>query len=193
MRGKRLVRSRTCRCRRITPAGAGKTSPSETRRRLRKDHPRRCGENLVFPPKQAKKHGSPPQVRGKLFDLLAGCVNRRITPAGAGKTRCGQHQLDQFQDHPRRCGENIAGKIPKLHASGSPPQVRGKRLRCIMRSIARRITPAGAGKTISRRPLPALCRDHPRRCGENPVAVFARVNVEGSPPQVRGKLKRKNG
>ena len=76
------------------------------------------------------------------------------------------------------------------------------------------ITPAGAGKTLTL-PLPQQLRqDHPRRCGENrllrlPVVLMPRITPAGagkthtpmphcicpclgSPPQVRGKLVRKN-
>ena len=70
------------------------------------DHPRRCGENRFAYERKAKISGSPPQVRGKLYQpqLLKDCA--RITPAGAGKTFA--HFVDFFlcQDHPRRCGEN---------------------------------------------------------------------------------------
>ena len=71
---------------RITPAGAGKTMPAPTPQGLRKDHPRRCGENKDLMVFKREVSGSPPQVRGKHVlrpppDLWLG-----ITPAGAGKT-----------------------------------------------------------------------------------------------------------
>ena len=50
-----------------------------------------------------------------------------------------------------------------------------------------RITPAGAGKTVTTGVEGKMYEDHPRRCGENTPggdAAFARA---GSPPQVRGK------
>ena len=49
------------------------------------------------------------------------------------------------------------------------------------------ITPAGAGKTLSSAVTLLLVRDHPRRCGENHCTPSPRLNVFGSPPQVRGK------
>ena len=51
---------------RITPAGAGKTS--------------------LFSTATAAPYGSPPQVRGKPFVSHSHFVETRITPAGAGKT-----------------------------------------------------------------------------------------------------------
>ena len=54
--------------------------------------------------------------------------------------------------------------------------------------IWRRITPAGAGKTIRRRLDFPAAEDHPRRCGENVNRVLVEFENIGSPPQVRGKL-----
>ena len=75
---------------------------------------------------------------------------------------------------------------------GSPPQVRGKPNSTHTVAAARRITPAGAGKTPRRRLPPINPRDHPRRCGENIAMRLIARTIGGSPPQVRGKpLKRK--
>ena len=51
----------------------------------------------------------------------------------------------------------------------------------------RRITPACAGKTISRSTSGESGRDHPRVCGENCKPYHAAYFVKGSPPRVRGK------
>ena len=128
VRGKRH-RSRWCRLKtRITPAGAGKTRQDGDRRTCSVDHPRRCGENLLNITDCTCFKGSPPQVRGK--PLMRGCKKRltRITPAGAGKT-CTEHTLPlKPRDHPRRCGENHSRRQLKAVKTGSPPQVRGKRI-----------------------------------------------------------------
>ena len=50
---------------------------------------------------------------------------------------------------------------------GSPPQVRGKRLRACPTAAQDGITPAGAGKTKLRAAYHVVAQDHPRRCGEN--------------------------
>ena len=49
------------------------------------------------------------------------------------------------------------------------------------------ITPACAGKTDYAQALPASSEDHPRVCGENPVANKLHDIFRGSPPRVRGK------
>ena len=188
VRGKPLVSFCAVTSARITPAGAGKT-PTPLRNRLKAaDHPRRCGENAPRLCRSARRGGSPPQVRGKPAYRRCTSPHPRITPAGAGKTAMDDYTLARKTDHPRRCGEN-AGYRPRgvLHR-GSPPQVRGKRPFCVLGRSPSRITPAGAGKTLSRIPLRRHTADHPRRCGENDWRDFLTMQTNGSPPQVRGKL-----
>ena len=153
---------------RITPAGAGKTVVIRRRFALAWDHPRRCGENEMQVITARVSEGSPPQVRGKRRGYTYSLHQKRITPAGAGKT-----VTDTYHPH--------------IHA-GSPPQVRGKQAAESCQAAMLRITPAGAGKTF-RIPLAVRpSKDHPRRCGENLSAIFRAAPDLGSPPQVRGKL-----
>ena len=68
--------------------------------------------------------------------------------------------------------------------------MRGKQFYSFQNLVDNRITPADAGKTEV---FIADCtsrKDHPRGCGENPTFVPAVVEVIGSPPRMRGKLKR---
>ncbi len=71
---------------RITPAGAGKTSPRKREHVQTQDHPRRCGENVYDDNCAVLEEGSPPQVRGKHIDKIDKLLADGITPAGAGKT-----------------------------------------------------------------------------------------------------------
>ena len=131
----------------ITPAGAGKTRISCLRILLQKDHPRRCGENMIPPCRLCVNTGSPPQVRGKRWKMGPEITGRRITPAGAGKTDFYKIRQKTFKDHPRRCGENTLRAALYEFPPGSPPQVRGKPFRNDNFRFMLRITPAGAGKT----------------------------------------------
>ena len=188
VRGKLAVRPLGRHQERITPAGAGKTASAGARIRSREDHPRRCGENSYTDVYSSASRGSPPQVRGKPHrHNVAHCIIRDhprrcgenvpvgavqphqpgITPAGAGKTQPRGLQRRYIRDHPRRCGENKPIWDIDFLTIGSPPQVRGKRLRASDTAGHARITPAGAGKTGSRSAAPQAARDHPRRCGEN--------------------------
>ena len=110
----------------ITPAGAGKTTQWPAAMFLKKDHPRRCGENLVIAGGIMLGRGSPPQVRGKPIAAMIALAVYRITPAGAGKTTYYPPSPFCNWDHPRRCGENPCRRSVQPENSGSPPQVRGK-------------------------------------------------------------------
>ena len=50
---------------RITPAYAGKRNKNVRERRLKKDHPRLCGEKCSLVSCQIRYTGSPPPMRGK--------------------------------------------------------------------------------------------------------------------------------
>ena len=107
-------------------------------------------------------------MRGKLQRLLPHLQLYRITPADAGKTTLDIIGRMLYKDHPRRCGENLhipaatvkeKGSPPQVRGKraqtppgksslGSPPQVRGKRGLQRLHFSPKRITPAGAGKTV---------------------------------------------
>ena len=169
MRGKRTSQVCPSEMRRITPAGAGKTSARFRPAPQVRDHPRRCGENEYIDGFAYIREGSPPQVRGKLRRWIHGTLHK--------------------QDHPRRCGENGCGGHTDTAPPGSPPQVRGK-LRGLGRIVPQHgITPAGAGKTTGVGFFSCPFQDHPRRCGENAANTYIEDMNLGSPPQVRGKRK----
>ena len=176
----------------ITPAGAGKTLPVHVVNPPSWDHPRRCGENQTRLQCRLFYKGSPPQVRGKHCVRLLRFALHRITPAGAGKTSPSAFYVSASRDHPRRCGENHNSCHASYAFAGSPPQVRGKPRRLQPPRRMRRITPAGAGKTMYDVRLICELPDHPRRCGENAGGLSRIESLTGSPPQVRGKRSMKN-
>ena len=187
VRGKPPEGTVNLKTKRITPAGAGKTKNQSRLFRDIRDHPRRCGENIYTKSSARQRIGSPPQVRGKPT-LLPVCIDRvRITPAGAGKTRCFSNHGWLTRDHPRRCGENREHPHGVYVLAGSPPQVRGKHIYEKLRKAKNRITPAGAGKTHAFARVHRPSKDHPRRCGENSMFFKSWLVNSGSPPQVRGK------
>ena len=71
----------------------------------------------------------------------------RITPACAGKTAEDLAKAMFETDHPRVCGENRNQYLLYSSIGGSPPRVRGKLHLGLCTAIAKRITPACAGKT----------------------------------------------
>ena len=157
---------------RITPADAGKTKLTPQKTYIIRDHPRGCGENPTRIHRFCCNKGSPPRMRGKR-DLIAGILlDRRITPADAGKTLVQWSIVRDTRDHPRGCGENDDAARKKTDAEGitpadagktgghvatvrdgvgSPPRMRGKLSSSSSPAASQRITPADAGKTAFRR------------------------------------------
>ena len=104
-----------------------------------------------------------------------------------GKLNGGMKNENYHEDHPRGCGENYIGYCHTYNCTGSPPRMRGKQHLTLSEECCIRITPAGAGKTLSKERCNDYRFDHPRRCGENLHIPAATVKEKGSPPQVRGK------
>ena len=71
----------------ITPAYAGKRSNDCNSTSKRKDHPRVCGEKWRVRMSRTDSSGSPPRMRGKGCTTKASILQKRITPAYAGKSR----------------------------------------------------------------------------------------------------------
>ena len=84
-----------------------------------------------------------------------------------GKQDAGEPVPHTVLDHPRACGENIAGWEADMQAAGSPPRMRGKHNTAAPHVYRVRITPAHAGKTLHCVPDVLRDADHPRACGEN--------------------------
>ena len=86
-------------------------------------------------------------MRGKPGLTVKRKLESRITPAYAGKTMEEADSDGGWSDHPRVCGENLfAGCVNRLDC-GSPPRMRGKPADVWGQILAKRITPAYAGKT----------------------------------------------
>ena len=92
-----------------------------------------------------------------------------------------------WRDHPRVCGEKMAGYWGQKESYGSPPRMRGKVPRYVEDWLDIRITPAYAGKRILKRPTPTKTEDHPRVCGEKLIMPAGTAWLKGSPPRMRGK------
>ena len=80
--------------------------------------------------------------------------------------------------------------IPHRRSRGSPPRVRGKGRFLPGDALRVGITPAYAGKRVPPVYGPSEPEDHPRVCGEKSICqTSARVRW-GSPPRMRGKVKK---
>ena len=105
MRGKEHVRLREQHGARITPAYAGKSTPTAGRFGQCRDHPRTCGEKRVCLFLGLPLMGSPPHMRGKAAGRLQRSRRAGITPAHAGKSCVYASLIVVCGDHPRTCGE----------------------------------------------------------------------------------------
>ena len=165
-RGRRRLRERARRGRRITPACAGKTDTEGYRRYGDRDHPRMRGEDTEYIGEYWLRYGSPPHARGRPDGVLG---------------------LRTSQDHPRMRGEDCERRFKLRLDVGSPPHARGRRRVVVHVVHAHGITPACAGKTLLVDIRATVDKDHPRMRGEDEI-VYARVVIHvGSPPHARGR------
>ena len=86
-------------------------------------------------------------MRGKGYTTAAESEENRITPAYAGKRWEGLKMAQDFEDHPRLCGEKFVQHLQCYLYTGSPPPMRGKAPARAHRRALDRITPAYAGKS----------------------------------------------
>ena len=86
MRGKGRKQSKTMGVFRITPAYAGKRPVALNHIFKLEDHPRLCGEKFLSVSWKIFWTGSPPPMRGKVFDQINQKQLPGITPAYAGKS-----------------------------------------------------------------------------------------------------------
>ena len=187
MRGKAKNRCRSCPLTRITPACAGKRTCTATRRCGNGNHPRVCGEKFTVRFTRMVLPGSPPRMRGKDGVNVSAQAVTGITPACAGKRDKAGLPFAPVRDHPRVCGEKTSASSLFNTAAGSPPRVRGKELRVETCFSHDGITPAYAGKRVSRSRAKTGEWDHPRVCGEKTPFSENSFTKSGSPPRMRGK------
>ena len=152
---------------RITPACAGKTRSACPSSGLCPDHPRMRGEDTRLRADFPVGAGSPPHARGRLDGEFVPAALFGITPACAGKTYCKPVGVERVTDHPRMRGEDDKVELDELGFKGSPPHARGRPDSSVHVEVGRRITPACAGKTLTKRIMQG-----PR---------------QGSPPHARGR------
>ena len=147
MRGKAKTTDESLQEDGITPAYAGKRAAGHPPPETRQDHPRLCGEKVDFVHFCTSTTGSPPPMRGKASATRFPRKTKRITPAYAGKSIFGLSNREFLMDHPRLCGEKDTVLDVTVFMPGSPPPMRGKALKTMLKQKRCRITPAYAGKS----------------------------------------------
>ena len=119
----------------------------------------------------------------------------QLWPAGFADTRMHDRPARPTafcwnQKYPRVCGEKSFPWMVRLSFGGSPPRMRGKANQPQKGGAAMRITPAYAGKSFCISLQVHYGWDHPRICGEKPAGEEPTFCPKGSPPRMRGKVKR---
>ena len=112
MRGKGVVDVLVSEPLGITPAYAGKSFSGTLISPASLDHPRVCGEKHVGEFNDKTAEGSPPRMRGKVFQLFPVHHDKGITPACAGKSTASSSPCPVRRDHPRACGEKTLPPAP---------------------------------------------------------------------------------
>ena len=186
MRGTPFPTSKPCVTMGIIPAYAGNTSVRLESRARWRDHPRVCGEHAVKRKSDWPRPGSSPRMRGTLrqTDLPSGHVG--IIPAYAGNTGILKNLLKRIGDHPRVCGEHLISDFNNAGYAGSSPRMRGTLLWKPSTLSTDGIIPAYAGNTSAFMISFAICRDHPRVCGEHDSQIGGWNLFGGSSPRMRG-------
>src|SRR5690606_21589305 len=105
-RGGRDPLSRAARGRRNTPASAGRTTAPPPRTSPTAEHPRVGGEDVGDLPFEAADDGTPPRRRGGPRHPHRAHLQRRNTPASAGRTATGRKSPLSLAEHPRVGGED---------------------------------------------------------------------------------------
>ena len=151
-----------------------------------RDHPRVCGEyqNVRF--SDDWDGGSSPRMRGTRAVRAACGRAGGIIPAYAGNTRWMIPPVRARGDHPRVCGEHCGEHSASFGVLGSSPRMRETHSRCRRAANVTGIIPAYAGNTVTGKFVCALCRDHPRICGEHDNTRERTWSYQGSSPHMRG-------
>ena len=126
-------------------------------------------------------------MRGEAKQTFDNTVERRITPACAGRSAPSSITATGLKDHPRVCGEKDERRPRTRQAVGSPPRVRGEVNTTMAFLLEFGITPACAGRSGLQRNKTVKSGDHPRVCGEKQSSNPDMYPAHGSPPRVRGE------
>ena len=173
----------------ITPAYAGKRRHTRMGQETGQDHPRVCGEKPSSCKVTSSVKGLPPRMRGKVYFARWLRQASQITPAYARKSHFRVFGLQADADHPRICGEKSGSFSSVTACGGSPPRMRGKAQQDFVGTLEGGITPAYAGKSEVSFFDAVHDGDHPRVCGEKTTKATTKMQYEGSPPRMRGKVR----
>ena len=170
-----------------TPASAGTTDQHGQDQRIRWDHPRERGDDLVTLRALPADEGPPPRARGRQTGHRSTTPRSRTTPASAGTTRRRWRVRSSGRDHPRERGDDEHDSDRPASAWGPPPRARGRRSCATGRRRSTWTTPASAGTTVADPGRSVVAEDHPRERGDDRVTPVYMCGDPGPPPRARGR------
>ena len=151
----------------LIPAGAGSTTPTRTRPKPPRAHPRWRGEHDLRLVTDRLDTGSSPLARGARWGCGADASASGLIPAGAGSTSRVPSAAPSIRAHPRWCGEHLTNRQIRAGCKGSSPLARGARGTDRKPAAYDGLIPAGAGSTRSPHWPRRWPRAHPRWRGEH--------------------------
>jgi len=113
-------------------------------------------------------------------------IEQRNTPAYAGNTKKETRRWLLRWEHPRVCGEHWFYCGFQNEIKGTPPRMRGTRIKGSGWSYSQGNTPAYAGNTQLSSNTARCLQEHPRVCGEHGIMVEEGTTNLGTPPRMRG-------
>ncbi len=171
----------------LTPARAGKASPSLGTGSSSWTHPRSRGEGPLTLCRFAASQDSPPLARGRHGRQDAGDLVQGLTPARAGKATGTPTCQTRTRTHPRSRGEGPTETSPCPAWRDSPPLARGRPVICLGAGVGQGLTPARAGKAGQGGIRLVHQWTHPRSRGEGRSAASRVRRAWDSPPLARGR------
>ena len=130
-----------------SPAGAGTTSSTRSRRHRTREQPRRRGDDTSAAHSWDGIRGTAPQARGRRTGTGSGSPINGNSPAGAGTTAPMTRSGTRDREQPRRRGDD-SFRLPWYSLpSGTAPQARGRHAAGRGVDVLDRNSPAGAGTT----------------------------------------------
>ena len=135
------------------------------------------------------QHGSSPRGRGTPIGPIPRKHIYRVIPAWAGNTGRCRWTVRPVPGHPRVGGEHPRRRARRRRGNGSSPRGRGTPVGARRPVLRRRVIPAWAGNTRSRRPPARSAPGHPRVGGEHICAWRLRAGASGPSghPRVGGE------
>ena len=132
---------------RNTPACAGTTGSSASRRPPPAEHPRVRGDDAARGHTSARTDGTPPRARGRQPRLPQDLPDDRNTPACAGTTPPAPGSSTAEWEHPRVRGDDTPTSMEWRWVLGTPPRARGRHADEHGVAVGAGNTPACAGTT----------------------------------------------